>query len=321
MTGEKLAVVAIGGNALIKSAAEAEAQDQYDTIRGIATHVVNMIDAGWRVAITHGNGPQVGFLQRRSEMARGEVPVAPLEHSVAHTQGSIGFMFQNALHNEFIRRGQAARRVVTVVTRVEVDAADAAFSNPDKPIGGHMSSERAHELAASQGWSIAEDSGRGWRRVVASPKPRAILEEESILRLLADDTVVIACGGGGIPVVRSAEGGYESVQAVIDKDRVSALLAVSLKADLFVIPTAVDKVAIRFGQPDMQQLGVVHVDEARRYMAAGEFGVGSMQPKVEAILTYLDRRPGGRGVITSIHQLEQAVGDRSVGTHFHTEQA
>lgn len=315
MNKRKIAVVAIGGNALIKSRTEAEASHQYEAIVECSRHVVDLIEAGWSVVLTHGNGPQVGFIMRRSELARGEVPTAPLEVAVGHTQGSIGFHFQNALDNELARRGIHDARAMAMVTQTLIDGSDPAFLAPDKPIGAHMDKEVAERLAAEQNWQIAEDSGRGWRRVVASPKPLEIIESPIIRRLLDLGILVIACGGGGIPVTRDREGMLRSAQAVIDKDRASALLAVELQADMLLIPTGVDRVAVNFGTPEQRWLETIDVDQAERLLGEGQFGVGSMGPKVEAMLTYLHGRPGGIGLITSPELMGRAVSGNG-GTRF-----
>lgn len=315
MKEPKIAVVAIGGNALIKSAAEAEAHHEYEAINQTVRHVVDLIEAGWRVVLTHGNGPQVGFILRRSELARNEVPEIPLEVAVGHTQGSIGYMFQNALDNELSRRGITETRVMAMVTQTLIDPSDPAFERPDKPIGAHMDKEIAERLAVEQGWRIAEDSGRGWRRVVPSPKPLQIIESPVIRQLLDLGILVIACGGGGIPVARKADGTLCSAQAVVDKDRASALLAIEVQADMLLIPTGVEQVAINFGTPRQRWLDTLDVEEAENLLNEGQFGSGSMGPKVEAMLTYLHQRPGGVGLITSPEAMGRAVHGNG-GTRF-----
>ncbi len=307
MSTHKVVVVAIGGNALIKSTHEAEAHHQYEAIVQSARHVVDLIEGGWRVVLTHGNGPQVGFNLRRSELARSEVPTVPLEVAVGDTQGSIGYMFQNALDNELTQRGITETRVMAMITQTLIDSCDPAFDAPDKPIGAHMVKEVAERLAAEQGWQIVEDSGRGWRRVVASPKPLQIIESPIIRQLLDLGILVIACGGGGIPVTRCASGILHSAQAVIDKDRASALLAVELQADMLLIPTGVEQVAVNFGTPKQRWLDTLDLEEAENLLNEGQFGAGSMGPKVEAMLTYLHGRPGGIGLITSPEAMGRAV--------------
>ncbi|WP_058910511.1 carbamate kinase [Entomohabitans teleogrylli] len=307
MDKQKIAVVAVGGNALIRSRNQVSLDEQYQAVKESARHVVNLALAGWRVVLTHGNGPQVGFILRRSEIAREDVPTVPLEYAVGDTQGAIGFMFQNALVNELQRRGRPDIPVVALVTQTVVNADDPAFEHPDKPIDAHMDEEVARRLAASQGWQIAEDAGRGWRRVVASPTPQAIIESPTVRRLLESNVLVIACGGGGIPVCRETDGSLRAVQAVIDKDRASALLASELNADLFIIPTGVEQVAVNFGTPQQRWLDALSADEAQALLDAGEFGAGSMAPKVEAILGWLATQPHGTGIITSPEAMGEAI--------------
>jgi len=310
----KLALVAVGGNALIRSKQEESLHQQHDAVSQTAEHVVNLISAGWRVVLTHGNGPQVGFIMRRSEIAEGEVPIVPLDYAVGDTQGAIGFMFQNALGNVLRKRGLKTS-VVALVTQTLVSADDAAFNAPDKPIGTLMAQAQAERLAAKLGWRIAEDSGRGWRRVVASPKPLRVVESPIIRQLLDQDVLVVACGGGGIAVVEHADGSLHSVEAVIDKDRASALLAIELNADLLLIPTGVERVAIHFGTPQQRWLDKLALEEAEQLLREGQFGVGSMGPKVEAMLTYLRQRPGGSGLITTPEAIGRAL-QGETGTHF-----
>ena len=310
----KLALVAVGGNALIRSKQEESLHQQHDAVSQTAEHVVNLISAGWRVVLTHGNGPQVGFIMRRSEIAEGEVPIVPLDYAVGDTQGAIGFMFQNALGNVLRKRGLKTS-VVALVTQTLVSADDAAFNAPDKPIGTLMAQAQAERLAAKLGWRIAEDSGRGWRRVVASPKPLRVVESPIIRQLLDQDVLVVACGGGGIAVVEHADGSLHSVEAVIDKDRASSLLAIELNADLLLIPTGVERVAIHFGTPQQRWLDKLALEEAEQLLREGQFGVGSMGPKVEAMLTYLRQRPGGSGLITTPEAIGRAL-QGETGTHF-----
>jgi carbamate kinase len=257
-------------------------------------HIAEMIAQGWRVVITHGNGPQVGFILRRSELSLHELHPVPLDAADADTQGAIGYMFQKALYNEFRRRGMR-QLAVTVVTQVLVDRNDPAFQNPTKPIGSWMDEETARRRAAEQGWVVREDAGRGWRRVVPSPLPRRIIELPAIQALLEDGFVVIAVGGGGIPVVEDETGDLVGVEAVIDKDLASALLAIELRADLFLISTAVEKVALDYGKPTQRWLDRLTASEARRHLAEGQFPPGSMGPKIEAILQYLDH--GGKAAL------------------------
>jgi carbamate kinase len=301
-----IAVVAVGGNALIRDSAHTSLNDQYDAVCETAKHIVEMVAAGWNVVVTHGNGPQVGFILRRSEIADGEVPTVPIRYAVGDTQGAIGFMFQNALGNALRRRG-IEMPVVALVTQTLVDKRDPAFTHPDKPVGSFMSEETARRFERELGWSIMQDGDRGWRRCVASPQPLQIVESAIIGKLARDGVLVIACGGGGIAVERAASGGLEGVEAVIDKDRASALLAIEMNAHLLMIPTGVERVAIRFGQPDQQWLDRIDVEQAERYTAEGHFGAGSMQPKIEALLTFVKGRADGRGMITNPENIARAL--------------
>ncbi|MCC7359697.1 MAG: carbamate kinase [Anaerolineales bacterium] len=301
----KLAVVAVGGNALIKDEQHRQVRDQYAAAVESMRHIAAMIAAGWNVVITHGNGPQVGFILRRSELSRHELHEVPLDSCGADTQGAIGYMFQKALRNEFLRRG-LNRQAVTLVTQVEVDPNDPAFQRPSKPIGSFMSEAEARAKQQTDGWSVVEDAGRGWRRVVASPKPQRIVERDAILALIQQGFVVIGVGGGGIPVMVDAAGDLQGVEAVIDKDYASALLANSLPADLFVISTAVERVALNYNKPDQRWLDRLTLAEARQYLAAGHFPKGSMAPKIEAMISFLER--GGRqALITNPENLGRAL--------------
>ncbi len=301
-----IAVVAVGGNALITDAAHASLNDQYDAVCASAAHIVDMIAAGWNVVLTHGNGPQVGFILRRSEIATGQVPTVPIRYAVADTQGAIGFMFQNAMVNALTRRG-IVRPVVTLVTQTVVDRGDPAFAHPDKPIGSFMTEQIAKELAAELGWTVTQEEGRGWRRVVASPQPVRVIEAPIIERLVRDGVLVIALGGGGIAVEETATGELLGIEAVIDKDRAAALLAIEMKADLLMIPTGVERVALRFGTPGETWLDTISKADAERYAAEGHFGAGSMGPKIEAILRFVHARPGARGVITNVESIGRAL--------------
>ncbi|MDQ7827678.1 MAG: carbamate kinase [Armatimonadota bacterium] len=304
MARSRTAVVAIGGNSLIKDPQHQTVPDQYAAVGETVQRIVPMVADGWSVVVTHGNGPQIGFILRRSELAAHELHEVPLDVCGADTQGAIGYMIQQHFHNEFQRRG-LVRQAVTVVTQVEVDPGDPAFQHPTKPIGSFMDEAKARQRQA-EGWTVVQDAGRGWRRVVPSPRPRRIVEVEAIRRLLAEGFVVIGVGGGGIPVVRDAEGNLRGVAAVIDKDLASSLLATLIGADLFVITTAVPQVALHYGRPEQQWLSRLTVPEARRYLAEGHFGQGSMAPKIEAVIGYLER--GGReAIITDPPNLERAL--------------
>jgi carbamate kinase len=309
----KTAIVAAGGNSLIVDDQHQSIPDQYKAAAQSSQYIADMIEAGVTVVLTHGNGPQVGFILRRSGISKGVVPEVPVDYADADTQGAIGYMFQRALYNEFMRRG-LRRRVVTVVTQVVVDRDDPALASPSKPIGGYMDEEAAQCLASNFGWVVKEDSGRGWRRVVGSPKPRRIVELEIIKSLVGEGCIVIACGGGGIPVVENADGTLDGLEAVIDKDFASALLAHQLAADLFVLSTGVERVAINFNRPDQRWLNRVTLSEAKRYLAEGHFPGGSMGPKIEAIASFLEAGGERSAIITNPPNLGRALSG-STGTH------
>ncbi len=309
MTKRKLAVVAIGGNSLIKDEAHKTVEDQYLAAKETSFHIADMIEAGWDVAIGHGNGPQVGFILRRSEIAAKVEGMheIPLEVCGADSQGAIGYALQQTLQNELRRRG-IKKSVATVVTQVAVDANDKAFKEPSKPIGSFMDEAEARRRETELGWSVREDAGRGWRRVVASPIPQEVVELEAVQTLLKAGTVVITVGGGGIPVIREADGNLKGVAAVIDKDYASSLLARLIKADLFLISTAVEKVAINFGKPDQKWLDKMTLAEAKQYLAEGtHFAKGSMAPKIQAILWFLEANPKGRAIITNPENIGRAL--------------
>lgn len=309
----KTAIVAVGGNSLITDDKHQSIPDQCRAAAESSHYVADMVEAGVTVILTHGNGPQVGFILRRSGIAKDVVPEVPVDYADADTQGAIGYMFQRALYNEFKRRG-LSRRVVTLVTQVLVDRNDPALANPTKPIGGYFDEQTARKLSANFGWVVTEDSGRGWRRVVASPKPKRIIEQEIIRSLVDEGTIVIACGGGGIPVVETAEGSLDGIEAVIDKDFASALLARELDADLFVVSTAVEKVAINFNRPDQRWLDKVTVSEATRYLREGHFPAGSMGPKIEAIASFLEGGGERCAIVTNPPNLGRALSG-ATGTH------
>lgn len=308
MTG-RIAVVAIGGNSLIKDAGHASVPDQYQAAHETAAHIQAMLADGWNVVITHGNGPQVGFILRRSELAAHELHEVPLDVCGADSQGAIGYALQQNLYNGF-RRAGVDRDVATVVCQVEVAADDPAFSRPSKPIGSFMD-EAAAARRREQGWDLIEDANRGYRRVVASPAPLRIVELPVIRTLVESGTVVIAVGGGGIPVVAYPSGELRGVAAVIDKDLASALLANALGADLLLISTAVERVALNFGTPQQRWVDRLTLDEAKRYLAEGDhFGRGSMGPKIQAVINYLEQ--GGReALITSPERIEDALAGKT----------
>ncbi len=301
----KVAVIAIGGNSLIRDSKHQSVQDQYDATVETAKHIAGMIEQGWDVVVTHGNGPQVGFILRRSELARHELHEVPLDYCGADTQGAIGYMLQRALHNEFKRRG-IQKQAATVVTQVLVDKNDPAYQHPSKPIGSFMDETAAKEKQSKENWSMVEDAGRGWRRVVASPQPKSVVEKDAIEQLIRSGFVVIAVGGGGIPVIETDQGELIGSEAVIDKDYASSLLASTIAADLFLISTGVEKVALNFGKPDQKELAHLTLDEAKRYAAEGHFAKGSMGPKIQAIIWYLERG-GKQALITNPENIERAL--------------
>ncbi len=304
----KLAVIAIGGNSLIKDEKRKTVEDQYQAAKETTYHIADMIEQGWDVAIGHGNGPQVGFILRRSEIAAKVEGMheVPLDVCGADSQGAIGYALQQNLQNELYRRG-IKKPVATVVTQVLVDKNDPAFKNPTKPIGSFMDEAEAKRRQAEMGWSVVEDAGRGWRRVVASPLPKQVVELEAVRTLLNAGTVVITVGGGGIPVIDVGDHEYKGIAAVIDKDYASSLLARLLKADLFLISTAVEKVAINFGKPNQQWLDRMTLDEAKAYLAEGtHFAKGSMAPKIQAIIWYLENG-GKQALITNPENIGRAL--------------
>ncbi len=304
----KLAVIAIGGNSLIKDEAHKTVEDQYLAAKETSIHIADMLEAGWDVAIGHGNGPQVGFILRRSEIAAKVEGMheVPLEVCGADSQGAIGYALQQTLQNELNRR-KIKKSVATVVTQVAVDAEDKAFKEPSKPIGSFMDEAEAKRRQTELGWSVKEDAGRGWRRVVASPLPKEVVELEAVEALIKAGTVVITVGGGGIPVIRKSDGELQGVAAVIDKDFASSLLARLIKADLFLISTAVEKVAINFGKPEQKWLDKMTVAEAKQYLAEGtHFAKGSMAPKIQAVIWFLENG-GKQALITNPENIGRAI--------------
>jgi carbamate kinase len=304
--GRRVAVMAIGGNSLIKDKDHQTVEDQYEAAGETAYHIAQMIKAGWDVAIGHGNGPQVGFVLRRSELARHELHEVPLEVCGADTQGAIGYALQQNLYNHFLDMG-INKSVATVVTQVEVDRDDRAFRNPTKPIGSFMDEADAMRRKAEEGWDVVEDAGRGWRRVVPSPLPKRVVELESVKKLIDAGVVVVTVGGGGIPVVADEHGRLKGVAAVIDKDFACGLLATSINADLFLISTAVEKVALNFGTPDEKWVDHMTLSEAKRYLEEGiHFKKGSMAPKIQAVIWFLENG-GKEAIITNPENIERAL--------------
>ncbi len=310
----KKAVIAIGGNSLIKDKKHTTVQDQYKAAQETCKHIADMIAKGWDVAIGHGNGPQVGFILRRSEIAAKVAGMheVPLDVCGADSQGAIGYALQQNLYNEFKKRGMQ-KAAATVVTQVLVDKNDPAFQNPTKPIGTFMEKEEAMRRAEEDGWTVVEDSGRGWRRVVASPIPKRIVELDAVKELLDAGIITITVGGGGIPVIEEEDGTLKGVAAVIDKDFASSLLAQSIDADLFLISTAVEKVYLNFNKPNQKAIDRMTVSEAKKYLEEGHFAKGSMEPKIRAIIWYLESG-GKEAIITDPEHITAAL-EGKTGTH------
>ncbi|MCJ7560357.1 carbamate kinase [Candidatus Bathyarchaeota archaeon] len=300
----KTAVIAIGGNSLIKDEKHQTVPDQFEAARENCAPIASMVEQGWKIAITHGNGPQIGFILLRSELASHVLHTVPLDSCGAETQGSIGYMLQQSLNNELKSRG-INKQIATVVTQVVVKKNDPAFKNPTKPIGPFYEEDKAEKCEKVRGWSMVEDAGRGWRRVVPSPMPIRIIEQDVIKTLINQGIIVIGVGGGGIPVVEKA-GKLKGVEAVIDKDLASALLAVGIKADIFLISTAVEKVALNFGKPNERALDKMTLAEAKRYYKEGHFPPGSMGPKIQAVINYL-QNGGKKALITNPNNIERAL--------------
>ena len=305
MNSKGLAVLAIGGNALIRDRKHESIPDQYGMVCALAEDVAGMIEDGWKVVVTHGNGPQVGYILRRSELSIAEVPPVPMDYAGADIQGAVGYMFVKALRNVFKRRGIKSQPVA-VVTQTIVDRKDPAFANPTKPIGSHMDEARAKQLAKKYHWTVREDAGRGWRRVVPSPRPQGIIETDVIRTLARQGYIVVACGGGGIPVIENESGDLVGVEAVIDKDLASSLLARSMEADILVLPTGVEKVALDFNKPTQRWLDRMTLAEAKKHQADDQFDPGSMGPKIAALIDFVGG--GGRmGLITDAPNLARAL--------------
>jgi carbamate kinase len=308
MNPRKVAVVAIGGNSLIKDKTHQTVEDQYQAAKETTFYIADLIEAGWNVAIGHGNGPQVGFILRRSEIAQKVEGMheVPLDVCGADSQGAIGYALQQNLQNELFQRG-IKTNVATIITQVLVDREDPAFRNPTKPIGGFMDETEAKRREREMSWTVVEDAGRGWRRVVASPLPKEIVELDTVKALIQAGIVVITVGGGGIPVIDKGNGDYMGVAAVIDKDYASSLLAQAIKADLFLISTAIEKVALNFGTPEEKWIDRMTLAEAKQYLAEGKhFAKGSMAPKIQAIIWFLENG-GKEALITNPENIGRAL--------------
>jgi carbamate kinase len=316
-TPRKRVVVALGGNAAYPPTIKGTAAEQLALMRGVCVHLVQFIEAGWQLVLTHGNGPVVGNILYRMARTADELPPMPMDVCVAHSQGGMGYMLQQSFANVLVDHG-LDMVVSCIITEVQVDADDPAFTHPSKPVGKFLSEAEAKTMAVSTGWDFAEDSGRGWRRVVASPKPRKILDLKTVDALLDAGVIPIACGGGGVPVVHGADGHWNGVPAVIDKDLTSAMLAAHLHADALIMLTGVEQVAIDFNKPTQRWLDHMSLAQAREYAAQGQFPAGSMGPKIEAALLYLQESPeanrDGEVIITSLEKAFEALMGRA-GTH------
>jgi carbamate kinase len=299
----KLAVVAIGGNSLC-SCTHQTVPDQFEATRQTCVQIARMIKKGWNPVITHGNGPQVGFILLRSDLASKVLHTVPLDSCVGDTQGAMGYMIQQCLQNELERRS-VKKQIVTVVTQVLVDNKDRAFCNPTKPIGSFYNSIEAKRFIEKRDWKMREYKNRGWRRVVPSPMPLQIIELDSIKTLIENEFIVIALGGGGIPVVK-VNGELKGVEAVIDKDYVSALLAIEIKADIFLISTNVENVAINFGMANEKLLHIITLFEAKKFHKEGHFPPGNMGPKIQAAINFLEHG-GKKAIITNTENIERAI--------------
>lgn len=308
----KTALIAVGGNSLIKAGERGTLDEQYGNALQTAKAIVRMLERGWDLVISHGNGPQAGAALLRSERAAGEVYTHTLDMCVATTQSEIGYLMQRALESELLEK-KIDKLVGVVPTMTLVDPKDPAYENPSKPIGPFYSVEEAEEKRRSLGWDIVEDASRGYRRVVPSPEPKAILQEELINKMIDTGAIVIALGGGGIPVFKDEKGNIIGSEAVIDKDRSSALLALGLKVDLFIISTDTDQAYLNYKKPDQEGIRKATADEMEKYAAEGHFAPGSMGPKVQSAIRFV-RGGGERAIITSYEYLNDALEEKA-GTH------
>jgi carbamate kinase len=313
----KTAVIAIGGNALIRDSSHLSVEDQEQTLRDVCPVIADMLADGWDLVIVHGNGPQVGFIARRSAIAHRVEGMheVPLDVCTADTQGAIGYELQQSLQNELYHR-RVSKNVATVITQVLVDSDDQAFSSPSKPVGGFLTKAEATQRETDYGWATMEDAGRGWRRVVPSPAPKEIVEIDTIKGLLNNGIVVIAAGGGGIPVVDTGQGEYRGVAAVIDKDLAASLLSIQIEAGLLLIATSVDYVSLNYGTDNEQRIHEASLDELKAFLTDGShFGKGSMEPKIAAVVQFLENG-GGNAIITSPDCVGAAL-NGDAGTRFY----
>ena len=309
-TEMKKIVIALGGNALQEAGKPATAESQLEVVEQTSEYIADIIESGYDVVLAHGNGPQVGRIVLQNEYAASVSPAMPFDVCGAMSQGYIGYHMQQGLEKVLRHRG-SSKRVATVITQVVVDKNDPKFQNPSKPIGPFYNEEEAKKIASEKGYTMKEDAGRGWRRVVASPMPIEIVELDAVKCLIDGGFIAITVGGGGIPVIRNEDGDYVGTAAVIDKDLASERLAEDIDADALVILTAVEKVCINFGKPDQKELSVMTVDEARQYIAEGHFAPGSMLPKFEAAVKFVTSKPGRKAIITSLDKAVDALEGRA----------
>ena len=310
----KKMLVAIGGNAILRHKEKGTAEEQFENIKRTCRHIVRMLKDGYRIAITHGNGPQVGDILLRNERCKDILPPMPLDVCGAESQGMIGYMLQLSMRNEMQRVGLEVP-VVTLITQVLVDKNDMAFKKPSKPIGPFYTPVEAERLRREKSWTVIDDGVRGFRRVVPSPQPKAIIERDSVKTLFESGTVVIASGGGGVPVIARDDGGLEGVEAVVDKDLTAELFAREIGAEILLMLTDVGKVAINFGRPDQKDLDDIAVADAARYLAEGQFPLGSMGPKIEAAIRFI-KAGGEKAIVTSLESARQALTGKA-GTLIH----
>ena len=312
----KRMLVALGGNAILKHKEKGTAEEQFENIKRTCRHMVRMLKDGYRIAITHGNGPQVGDILLRNEKCKNILPPMPLDVCGAESQGMIGYMLQQSMRNEMHKSG-LEYPVVTLITQVVVDKNDIAFKKPSKPIGPFYTAPEAERLRKEKNWTVVDDGVRGYRRVVPSPQPKAIVERDSIKTLFETGTVVIASGGGGVPVIARDDGSLEGVEAVVDKDLTAELFAREIGAEILLMLTDVEKVAINFGRPNQKDLDDITVTEAVRYLSEGQFPLGSMGPKIEAAIRFI-KGGGEKVIVTSLESAREALAGKA-GTLIHSQ--